>query len=96
MTTTNSSAWDLSESHDDEIRNKENRIEQQIFNKKPDQIRELLAEATGEEPITNKTTIYKVPVITKSVENITNNNQNVEERLRILFHLSAKETLKGG
>lgn len=64
---------------------------EQVVCEKPDQICQLLAEATGEEPIINTAT----PVETTSNNNNNHSDQSVEERLRNLFHLPDHEILKG-
>lgn len=94
-----SSAWDLPESLNNDMRNTTITEKQQMIFGKPDQIRELLAEATGEEPITKNAVTNTPPIanpaLTKSAE-IINNEQSVEEKLRNIFHLPQKEVLRGG
>jgi hypothetical protein len=80
------STWDIPKTYNDENKS----VEQVIF-EKPDQIRQLLAEATGEEPIINTA----ASITPASAEIISNCDQSVEERLRNIFHLPVNEILKG-
>lgn len=72
---------------------------QNVLCGKPDQIQELLAEATGEDPSTttkSAATHNNDSVTAKPTEIIMNSNQSVEEKLRTIFHLPAQEVLRGG
>lgn len=82
--TTSSNTWDMPKTYKDP----ENVVDQVVC-EKPDQICQLLAEATGAEPIINT-----VASIT-SADIISSINQTVEEKLRTIFHLPDNEILKG-
>lgn len=80
---TNSSAWDIPETN---MHNNNN--DTKVTSEKPDEIRELLAEATGakiEESIT-----------TTSSDSSVTNDTSIEDKLKSVFHLPSKESLRGG
>lgn len=88
-------AWDLPEILSDDLRKVNITEKQNVLCGKPDQIQELLAEATGEDPTTKSAASHNDSVTTKPTEIIINSNQSVEEKLRTIFHLPAQEVLRG-
>ncbi|KAI9265866.1 UDP-Glycosyltransferase/glycogen phosphorylase [Helicostylum pulchrum] len=75
--------WDIPERLDDQHEEQQQKV---IFYK-PEQTRQLLAEAAGEEPIVNPASASKL----KSSEIV----QTVEEKLKSIFSLPNNEVLKG-
>lgn len=75
--------WDIPERLDDQHEEQQQKV---IFYK-PEQARQLLAEAAGEEPIVNTASTSKL----KSSEIV----QTVEEKLKSIFDLPNNEVLKG-
>lgn len=79
---TNSSAWDIPDTHadhDDKTR---------VTSEKPDEIRELLAEATGAK--------VEESVTASSSDSSVAHDASIEDKLKSVFHLPANESLRGG
>ncbi|KAI9486331.1 MAG: UDP-Glycosyltransferase/glycogen phosphorylase [Benjaminiella poitrasii] len=85
MSTTNiSGTWDIPEAITNE-KDSDNRTLQ--IDEKSSQIRELLAEATGVK--------IEKEEETKEEKTIISNDQGIEDKLKAIFHLPIKESLKG-
>ncbi|KAI8360781.1 hypothetical protein BD560DRAFT_404712 [Blakeslea trispora] len=82
---THSSTWDLPDDHDGTLEHNTN-----ILTERTDQIRQLLAEATGAK-IEEETASTHITATTASLPN----DQSIEDRLKAVFDLPRKEELRG-
>lgn len=78
----NSSAWDIPDTHADHDN------DTKAISEKPDEIRELLAEAAGAK--------VEESVTASSSDSSVANDASIEDKLKSVFHLPAKESLRGG
>ncbi|GAN03492.1 glycosyltransferase family 1 protein [Mucor ambiguus] len=77
----NSSAWDIPDTHTDHD------TDTKVTSEKPDEIRELLAEATGAN--------IEESATASSSDSSVANDASIEDKLKRVFHLPAKESLRG-
>ncbi|CAO0794017.1 unnamed protein product [Mucor circinelloides] len=77
----NSSAWDIPDTHADHDN------DTKAISEKPDEIRELLAEAAGAK--------VDESVTASSSDSSVANDASIEDKLKSVFHLPSKESLRG-